>query len=273
VTGYNSAHPPDQDAEALRIHSCWLATLGLAVSVFLPPAVALAAAVESPPGEVSAHTLGDLAVRGRLIFSERFEDRANWKSLAPRTTWTTEDGVLKGNWAPGGSAIWLDREFHGNILIIAEARVLPPDPVVRRGRAPEGGKNFNIRFHVRGPHNQDILDVYRDLLKAGTGPNGIGDDQYRGYFVTWTGRHSRLRRSPGYVNVSESTAYLPVSGQRHRIELLFLDGRILYRVDGHLLHDYTDPEPFTQGRIALVTWNSNVEVSRFDVYQIAVAGG
>ena len=133
---------------------------------------------------------------------------------------------------------------------------------------PDGGKIFNIRLHVRGPNDVDILDVYQDLLKAGTGPNGIGDEQYWGYFVTWTGVHSRLRRSPGYINVSENKSYLPVLNRTHKIQLLFLNGRILYTVDGKLLHDYTDREPFTKGKMGILTWNSNIEVSKFEVYRI-----
>lgn len=237
----------------------WLA------SMFLPLSIASAAA---PDSAYSEHTIGDVRVTARLIFNESFESLQNWKALAPNTRWTLEAGKLKGYWAPGGSALWLNRDLEGNFLLVAQARLLPPNPEVAKPNRPEGSRNFNIRFHVRGPGGADILDVYRELLASGTGLNGIGDDQYCGYFITWTWRHSRLRRSPGYVNVSESTDYLPETLKLHRIRLVFLDGRILYSTDGKVLHDYTDPRPFTRGKVAIVTSNSNVEISKFEVYQV-----
>lgn len=230
--------------------------------------IPLAGAGNAADTVVSEHTLGDVTVNTIRIFSESFENLGNWKNLAPRSVWTMEDRILKGRWAPGGSEIWLDREFDGNILVVAEGKVLLPDPSVTKIKHPEGGKNFNIRFHVRGPGDVDILDAYQDLLEQGTGPNGIGDDQYWGYFVTWTRRHSRLRKSPGYINVSESKSYLPVLNRKHAIQLLFLNGRILYTVDDNLLHDYLDTKPFSRGKIAILIWNNNIEVSKFEVYTV-----
>ncbi len=227
---------------------------------------------DSPLSSTPEFISNGVKISGRLVFREQFQNLGNWVNLAPRTIWKMEQGILKGYWAPGGSEIWLDREFEGNILIKAEARVLPPDSAVQTGNRLEGGKNFNIRFHVRGPNDVDILDVYQNLLEAGTGQNGIGDDQYWGYLLTWTWRHSRLRKSPGYMNVSENDSYLPELTRRHKIQLLFIDGRILYTVDGKLLHDYTDPSPFNHGRIAILTWNTNVEVSEFEVYEITESG-
>jgi hypothetical protein len=252
-----------------KFSSADLHTLSLLVLAAVSAPIPIAAA--SSEAGYSEQSVGNVQVTTRLIFNEAFESMENWKALAPNTRWTMEAGKLKGYWAPGGSALWLDRELEGNLLLVAQARLLPPDPDVAKPNRPEGSRNFNLRFHVRGPGDVDILDVYRKLLEAGTGLNGIGDDQYLGYFITWTWRHSRLRRSPGYVNVSESTDYLPESLKFHLIPVLFLDGRILYTTDGKLLHDYTDPRPFTRGKVAIVTSNSNVEVSKFEVYQVVGA--
>ncbi len=250
------------------MHHPAIPRMSILLALFFPASIPLVMADVSKEQATTEHTVGDVHVSTRLIFSESFASMANWKNLAPRTVWAIDGGKLKGYWAPGGSAIWLNREFEGNILVIAEAKVRPPDPAFAKSNRPEGSKNFNLRFHVRGPADVDILDAYPTLLAGGTGMNGIGDDQYRGYFITWTWRHSRLRRSPGYINVSENTSILPESNKTHRVQLLFLNGRILFTADGELLHDYTDPKPFTQGKMAIVTSNSNVEVSRFDVYRV-----
>ncbi len=204
----------------------------------------------------------------RLVFGDSFADMDEWVNLTPQTRWAVQDGTLVGEWAPGGSTLWSRREFGGDLFIRFRARVLEPEDEWRTEKMPDGGKNLNFRFLVSGPDGVDIREVYRDLAQQATGPNRIGDDQYEGYFFTWTWRHARLRRSPGYENVSERRDVLPEVGENYTIEVLKRGGHIRYAVDGEVLHDWVDDDPFERGRIGFTLWHSRIAVEFIEVYQI-----
>ncbi|NOZ19677.1 MAG: hypothetical protein GXP25_01170 [Planctomycetes bacterium] len=202
------------------------------------------------------------------IFREKFDTMNEWANLTPATVWWVEKGKLYGHWAPGGSTLWCRRDFESDLYLEFTARLLPPDKAWVSDKMPEGGKNINLRFLVTGPTGEDILTVYRKLAEEGTGPNRIGDDQYRGYFFTWTYSHARLRRSPGYEKVSENREVLPDLNRPYRISVLARDGRIKYWVDGRLMHDYQDDFAFDEGKMGFALYKSNVEISDLRVYRV-----
>lgn len=206
------------------------------------------------------------------IFHDDFETMEHWSNLTPNTIWEVKDGRLIGTWGPGGSTIWSNRAFSGDLYIRFTGELLEPQEEWRTEKMPDGGKNFNFRFLVEGPDGGDIRDVYRDLAQEGTGSNRIGDDQYKGYFFTWTWHHARLRRSPGYENVSENRDYLPDIKTMHTVQVCKQGGRLRQVADGHLLHDYTDPDPFNSGRIGFTLWWSKLAVESIDVYRIVDPG-
>lgn len=222
----------------------------------------------APAPETTIACCGE-QLRARLIFGDTFETMEDWTNLTPRTQWYVDGGRLIGRWGPGGSTIWSNREFTGDIYVRFRAKLLESDDEWRTEERPDGGKNLNFRFLVTGPGGVDIRDAYQDLAAQGTGPNGTGDDQYEGYFFTWTWRHTRLRRSPGYANVSERTDILPEIGEDYTIEVLKQGGRIRYLVDGEVLHDYTDQSPHDRGRVGFTLWHSSVAVDFIEVHQLA----
>lgn len=202
----------------------------------------------------------------RPVFADTFADLAHWVNLTPNTKWEARDGRLIGAWAPGGSTLWCKHEFLGDIHLRIRAQLLPAKEEWVTPEQPDGGKNLNVRFHVTGPNGEDILDVYQDLARQATGPNRIGDDQYRGYFFTWTWAHSRLRRSPGYEMISETLDNLPQVGPNYTIEILHCGGRILCGVNGEVLHSFRDYAPFEGGRIGIALWHSRVAVDSIEVF-------
>ncbi|MFP4248824.1 MAG: family 16 glycoside hydrolase [Armatimonadota bacterium] len=230
--------------------------------------LSLCGALAGAPAEVPTITCSGEELPARLIFGDTFRTLEGWEDLTPQTEWYVEDGRLIGRWGPGGSTIWSDREFAGDLYVRFRARLLEPEDDWRTDERPDGGKNLNFRFLVSGPDGADIRHVYRDLAEEATGPNRIGDDQYEGYFFTWTWRHTRLRRSPGYDNVSERTDILPEIGVDYTIEVLKQGPRLRYLVDGELLHDFTDPSPHTRGRIGFTLWHSTIAVDFIEVYQL-----
>ena len=210
----------------------------------------------------------DEELPARLVFGDTFADMCEWSNLTANTRWHVEDGQLIGHWAPGGSTIWSNREFSGDLYIRFRARLLEPADDWRTEKMPDGGKNVNFRFLVSGPGGRDIREVYRDLAAERTGPNHTGDDQYEGYFFTWTWSHTRLRRSPGYVNVSERRDVLPAVGVEYTVEVLKEGGRIRYAVNGEVLHDYRDEAPFDSGRVGFTLWHSRLAVDFIEVYEL-----
>jgi hypothetical protein len=206
------------------------------------------------------------------VFHDDLKEMDNWTNITPSTTWEIDGGRLVGTWGPGGSSIWSNRAFSGDLYIRVTGQLLDPKDEWRTEKMPDGGKNFNIRFLVTGPDGCDIREVFRELAEEGTGPNRTGDDQYEGYFFTWTWHHARLRRSPGYEMVSESRDYLPEVNTTHTIEICKQGGRIRQVADAHLLHDYTDPDPFHSGRIGFTLWHSTLAVDSIEVYRIVSSG-
>jgi len=212
--------------------------------------------------------LGGERVWMQRVFREKFEDMGEWVNLTPATKWWVEEGTLRGHWGPGGSTLWCKRDFEGDLYIEFTARLCEPDKEWISKKLPEGGKNINLRFLVTGPAGGDILTVYRKLAEEQTGPNRIGDDQYRGYFLTWTHTHARLRRSPGYEKVSEELSFLPEIGRTYRISVLKQDERIRCWIGDRLIHDYRDDHPFDYGKIGFALYKSNVEISDLRVYKV-----
>lgn len=204
------------------------------------------------------------------ICDDPFEDFSNWVTFATTSRWWVENGSLFGRWAEkgGGSNVWRRQDFEGDVLAEFHVRLIEPNEEWQTPGRPDGGKNINFRTHVTGPDGGDILAVAQKLQDEGTGPNRIGDDQYRGYFFTWTFRHGRLRRSPGYDNVSENLEDLPQLGPWYTITVLYTGGRLRQFIDGKKIHDYTDAEPFTRGKMGLALWHSAIQMDRFSVFSI-----
>lgn len=203
-----------------------------------------------------------------LVFRDDFDDMANWVNLNPATEWKVEDGCLLGHWAKGGSDVWCKHHFSGDICVELTGKLLEPDKEWIYEHMPEGGKNLNVRFMVTGPDGGSILESYQRLLETKTGLNKMGDDQFNGYFFTLCCKQNRMRRSPGYDNVSEYKDYPLEIGRSSTIRILKTGNRIRYFLGDRKLHDYVDPEPFNEGRIGIALWCSSVAIDKVEVYQV-----
>lgn len=228
--------------------------------------------INSKQPQVMKKKIGEQTYTLTPVLVDDFSDLNNWVNITPNTTWETKDRSLRGHWGPNGSDLWSKETFSGNLYVSFTATLLTPDPSWVRSDTPQGGKNINLRFLVKGPQSSDILDSYRALGEAKQGPNGVGDDQYHGYFFTFTHTHARLRRSPGYDMVSEDKTAIPKIGHPYHIEAIKIGNRLQYFIDGKLIHDYTDPHPFNEGRLGLTLWRSAALFKDFHVYSIEVEG-
>lgn len=234
------------------------------------------------PREVMA--LGGRSYGLTPLFSDRFDgDMSAWSSLNPGTKWGIRDGALVGEWRRGGSAVWLKQVFEGDLLVSVRAEALAPSardweafgPGPGAEQLPEGGKNLNLFFMCSGPDGERMEDCYARLLAAGTGPNGCGDDQYRGYLFTWTIGWARLRRLPGYELAGERMDFAPQVGKVHEIVALRRGANLRYFADGELIHDCRDENSPARGQMGFCLWRNLARLHEFSVYRIVSeeAGG
>jgi len=107
--------------------------------------------------------------------------------------------------------------------------------------------------------------------RKGTGPNGMGEDQYNGYFFTWTLGWARFRYLPGYAKQGEWRGIdyrAPEVGKVHHIVAVRMGERVRYYIDGRLIHDVHDPKPHTRGQMGFCLWRNSAKLHEFAVYRI-----
>ena len=231
--------------------------------------------------KTAAIQLGPHSYEVKTLFKESFEEnKGNWLTDAnPGATWEYDDSSLLGSWRQGGSVTWLKPVFKGDILVSVNAETLMPTEEqldifargFRRKRFREGGKNLNLFILCSGPEGENMFDCYKPLLKQGTGPNGMGEDQYNGYFFTWTLGWARFRYLPGYAKASEWSGKgykQPEIGKIHNIVALRMGNHIRYYIDGRLVHDYEDSKPHEQGQIGFCLWRNSARIHDLTVYRI-----
>ena len=63
--------------------------------------------------------------------------------------------------------------------------------------------------------------------------------------------------------------YLLQPDHTYTIELIAAGGRAIYRRDGEVIFDYTDPAPLTRGWFGFRTVNSATRISSFEVHRLA----
>jgi len=154
--------------------------------------------------------------------------------------WEIRDGRLVVDAMPNRYAtIWWRKDLPANALIEYTATVV----------APGGdGNNVNTFLYATGLEGEDILAVRR------TGRY----KEYHGipnYIVTLTSTYSRLRRCPGFHLLSETRDVCSVPGETYHVRILKVGGLLRVAFNGRLAHDYTDPNPYTRGRLALRAWH------------------
>jgi len=216
--------------------------------------VALALAALGPAGAQERELDGEgLALE--LLYEDNFETLSSKWVAEGKATVKIENGALSVNALGEGQAqystIWLNEELSGDVLVEFTA-FCPPQ---------EGASNINLFFMMREQDGADVLSekhsgaykVYHSLP---------------GYIVTLTHKWSRLRRCPGFNLMSERTDVQAKNEHKYRVQLLKTDGQLRYFLDGAKIHDWTDPNPYEEGKFAFRTWHTHVLFDDFKVWQV-----
>jgi hypothetical protein len=202
------------------------------------------------------------ALKGELLLRNPFEtasDLEGWELEGPATM-ALHDGRLKitsdrPDAAPpehGHSVLWTDRPFPGNFVAEWEVELLSSPGLLI------------VFFAAEGLNGKDIFDPSLRRRSGAFGQYISGDT--RSYHISYysnpahePGRTtSNLRKNPGILMLDQGPVGIFAGSQeRHKIQLIHLDGEIQLSVDGRIAVRYSDTEterhgpPYTGGRIGL----------------------
>lgn len=190
----------------------------------------------------------------RLLWEADFEDAEDYRVERQESgSVAFENGQLHVDCTDeGGVTVWTPREFPSDVLVEYTATVHEPDEAVT-------SRNLNCFLAATDP-DEPLADQPR---------SGSYDDyhDFPNYIFTLTRTHSRLRRDPGFEEVSG----LMLGAQpdtEYAVRVRKQAGRIVATVNGRVLHDWTDDDPHGAGWVGLRTYNTDVTYDRWAVHGI-----
>lgn len=198
------------------------------------------------------------SIGGEEIDAERrweaeFKPSDEWRveKQKPGSNVRFEDGRLHVDSAgERGVTVWTQKEFPADLLVEYEAICHEPNEPTSR--------NLNCFFCASDDQNP---------LPTNSRSGGYNDyHDWPNYIFTLTNTHSRLRRDPGFEQVSELMMGVQPD-ERYRVTLLKRGGRIRACVNGRIIHDWTDAEPHGSGWVGLRTYDTDVTYDRWAVYR------
>lgn len=142
-----------------------------------------------------------------------------------------------------GTTLWNKMEFPKNLIVRYRVRA--------EGKKEDNKTNFNLFSHAKGIDGKSLL-VGKDSKRSGA------YSQYHNipnYISTFTFKHSRIRKDPGFILLSD-TKESSVKEKTYQIVYTVSNGRIRYYVNGKKVHDVTDDNPLTEGKIGIRTWDT-----------------
>ena len=204
---------------------------------------------------------------GKLLYADDFR--------AGLSRWTAElekpgivrakDGLLQID-VPAGCTVWFRPELKGPVMIRYRATM------VRRGGPNDRVSDLNCFWMARDARSPDNFFAVQRSGKF------ADYNQLLAYYVGQGGNYNTTTRFRRYIGDPELRPLLPEhdftaplleANAEHEI-LVVADGKqIRYFYDGKVVFDFTDPEPYRQGRFGLRTTFSHLVIREFRVYRIA----
>ena len=171
-----------------------------------------------------------------------------------------EGGSLRIRSMEGGGTAWHTRRVEGDVLIEFVATV----------DGPEGAANVNAFVHATDPSGAPVYAGGRSGHYAEYHVLPL-------YIFTFTGAQpsnptatgwSRVRKDPGFNMLSENPAYKARTYETYTISIFIEGPRIRYYINGELVHDCPDPDPYRSGWFALRTWKTNLSIHRLEIREL-----
>ncbi|MEU6372923.1 DUF6250 domain-containing protein [Streptomyces sp. NPDC046909] len=225
-------------------------------------AAGTALAALAPAGTAGAHSSHR---RGRLIAHDDFRHGlGQWAvELEKGGTVTAARGILESD-VPAGATIWFKQRLEGPYVIEYTAT-----PV------SEGGVNDRVS-DLNNFWNATDVRSPEDLFATQRGGALAEYDYLKTYYVGYganTNTTTRLRRYVGEAGVRpliyDYTEPLLAANEPHRVRIVSDGSSQRWWINGQLVFDYTDPEPYTSGHFAFRTTWSHFRFSDFRVWRLS----
>ncbi|MDX3451620.1 DUF6250 domain-containing protein [Streptomyces sp. ME02-8801-2C] len=209
-------------------------------------------------------TSASAAACGRLLARDDFRrGLGQWAvELQDGGSVTAARGVLEVD-VPSGATIWFKRRLRGPYVI--EYTATPVSAGGANDRVSDLN-NFWNAVDVRSP----------DDLFATTRGGALAEYDYlRTYYVGYganTNTTTRLRRYVGEAGVRPLIYDYPepllVPNEPHGVRIVSAGSTVQWWINGRLVFDYSDPEPYTDGHFAFRTTWSHFRISDFSVREL-----
>jgi hypothetical protein len=163
---------------------------------------------------------------------------------------------------PAGATIWYRHPLEGPCAV--EYTAVP----ISAGGPNDRVSDLNTFWGARDVRSPD------DLFATVRGGTLAEYDYLKTYYVGFGGNYNTTTRFRRYVGepgnrplIDDRTEPLLTANEPHRVRQIVDGQRVQYWINGSLLFDYTDPEPYADGWFALRTTWSHLEISDFKVWK------
>src|SRR5690606_9251953 len=112
--------------------------------------------------------------------------------------------------------------------------------------------NFNHISHAR-ENDGSPLKIGKEAGRTGA---YVQYHKFTNYIATLTFKHSRLRKDPGFVLLSDSKVHSK-DNESYEVVCNIKLWRIRYYLNNEKVHDVRDQEPLQGGKFRLRTWNTH----------------
>lgn len=210
-----------------------------------------------------------IAADEALLFKDDFDhDLSQWVvEQAPGGTTRVTDGKLDIE-DVGGCTVWFKEKLSGPVMIEFEATM------IEAGGPHDRVSDLNCFWMATDPKHPENLFA-DSASRAGFFKKY---DPLRLYYVGYganENKTTRFRRYPGdgsrpmlAQNDLSDAKFLNVPNRTRKICLIADGEKIQYLVDGELIFDFADKEPFREGWFAFRTVRSHMQLDNFRVFRL-----
>lgn len=189
-----------------------------------------------------------------------------WKveSESPDYKVSFKDGACEIT-APKGLTLWYKEKMKGDVVIEYDA-------IVYNEKEGDRLSDLNCFWMASDPQAKDVFK--RSAARGGVFANCA---QMKLYYVGFGGNYNsttRFRRytgepDPAIIKEYTDPAHLLEGNRWYHIKLVSVNGRVQYWMDGKLIFDYNDADPYTEGWFGFRTTLSRTAIKNFSYTRIA----